>query len=85
VESLETRFAVQENIVTASIGGLSFLLAWKHPARVGRTYFLLAPVLTIHGTLYESACGCLPKRDRSLPASESFTTLEENSGRALNL
>ena len=52
IESLQTRFAVRENVLMASIGGLSFLLAWKHPAWAGWTYFLLAPVLTIHGIVY---------------------------------
>lgn len=52
VESLETRFAVQENILMAAIGGVSFLLALKNPEWAGWTYFLLAPVLTIHGIVY---------------------------------
>ena len=52
VESLETRLAVQENLIIASIGVLSFLLALKNPAWAGWTYFLLAPVLTIHGVVY---------------------------------
>ena len=52
VETLETRLAVQENAIIASIGGLSFVLALKSPAGAGWTYFLLAPVLSIHGTVY---------------------------------
>ena len=51
-ESLETRLAVQENLIIAAIGALSFLLALKNPAWAGWTYFLLAPVLTIHGVVY---------------------------------
>ena len=51
-ESLETRLAVQENLIIASIGVLSFLLALKNPAWAGWAYFLLAPVLTIHGMVY---------------------------------
>src|SRR6516225_3277536 len=51
-ESLETRLAVQENLIIASIGLLSFLLALKNPAWAGWVYFLLAPVLTIHGVVY---------------------------------
>ena len=30
----------------------SFLLAWKNPASAGWAYFVLAPVLTIHGMVY---------------------------------
>jgi uncharacterized membrane protein len=52
VESLETRLAVQENTIMASVGGLSFVLALKNPAWAGWSYFLLAPVLTIHGAVY---------------------------------
>lgn len=52
VESLETRLAVQENIIIAAIGVLSFVVALKNPTWAGWCYFLLAPVLTIHGTVY---------------------------------
>jgi uncharacterized membrane protein len=52
VESLETRLAVQQNLIMASVGALSFLLALKNPAWAGWSYFLLGPVLTIHGTVY---------------------------------
>ena len=52
VESLETRLAVRHNLIMASVGALSFVLAFKNPAWAGWSYFLLAPVLTIHGTVY---------------------------------
>jgi xanthine/uracil permease len=52
VESLETRLAVQQNLIMASIGALSFVLAFKRPAWAGWSYFLLGPVLTIHGAVY---------------------------------
>jgi uncharacterized membrane protein len=52
VESLETRLAVQQNLIMASIGVLSFVLAFKNPAWAGWSYFLLAPALSIHGTVY---------------------------------
>ena len=52
VESLETRLAVQQNLIMASVGALSFVLAFKNPAWAGWSYFLLGPVLTIHGTVY---------------------------------
>lgn len=52
VESLKTRLEVQENIIMASIGALSFVLAIKNPAWAGWSYFLIAPVLTVHGTVF---------------------------------
>ena len=52
VETLETRLAIQENLLMASVGALSFVLALTNPAWAGWTYFLLAPVLSIHGTVY---------------------------------
>lgn len=52
VEELETRFAVQENIVTAAIGAISFALAFKYPGLAGWWFFMLGPVLGIHGTIY---------------------------------
>lgn len=52
VESLETRLAVQQNLIMASVGALSFVLAFKNPEWAGWSYFLLAPVLSIHGTVY---------------------------------
>jgi len=51
-DSLETRLAVRHNLIMASVGALSFVLAFKNPAWAGWSYFLLAPVLTIHGTVY---------------------------------
>ena len=62
VESLETRLAVHQNILMASIGGLSFLLALKNPAVAGWAYFLLAPVLTIHGIVYGKRVRVLAER-----------------------
>ena len=52
VEVLATRLAVQENLIMASVGALSFVLAWKNPGLAGWTYFLLAPALSIHGVVY---------------------------------
>ena len=52
VEVFATRLAVQENLIMASVGALSFVLAWKNPEWSGWTYFLLAPALTIHGRIY---------------------------------
>ena len=52
VEVLTTRLAAQENLIMASVGALSFALAWKNPGWAGWTYFLLAPALSIHGMVY---------------------------------
>ena len=52
VEILETRSALQECIIMAAVGALSFALAFKNPAWAGWSYFLLAPLLSIHGTVY---------------------------------
>lgn len=52
VELLETRLAVQENVIMASVGALSLVLAFKNPEWAGWAYFLLAPILTIHGVVY---------------------------------
>jgi uncharacterized membrane protein len=52
VEEMATRFSVQENTVTAAIGLVSFLLAFKYPGAAGWWFFLLAPALTIHGAIY---------------------------------
>ena len=59
VETLETRFAIQENAIMAAAGAVSFALAFKSPAWAGWWYFVLGPVLGIHGTI----CG---KRARLL-------------------
>lgn len=52
VESLETRVAVQEALLMASVGAISFVLAFKNPTWAGWSYFLLGPILTIHGMVY---------------------------------
>ena len=52
VEVLATRLAIQENLIMASVGALSFALAWKNPGWAGWIYFLLAPALSIHGRVY---------------------------------
>ena len=68
VETLETRFAVQENLIMASVGALSLLLAFKNPGWAGWSYFLLAPVLSIHGTVFGRRVRRLAK---SLASSEA--------------
>lgn len=52
VEELETRIEVQENILTALIGLVSFGLAFKTPGLAGWWLFVLGPALGIHGWIY---------------------------------
>jgi uncharacterized membrane protein len=49
VEVLQTRFAIQENIVMGVVGTVSFALSFKNPAWAGWWYFVLGPALGIHG------------------------------------
>lgn len=51
VEKLETQGAVQENIVTAAVGLIAFVVAINHPEWAGWWFFALAPALTIHGLI----------------------------------
>jgi uncharacterized membrane protein len=52
VEELETRFVMQENLVIAAIGAISFGLAFKTPQWAGWWLFALGPALGIHGSIY---------------------------------
>ena len=52
VEELETRNSMRENLVMAGIGVLAFLVAFRYPEWSGWTYLLIAPVLTVHGSVY---------------------------------
>jgi len=51
-EVRETRNAVQENLILAVIGVLSFSLAFDHPNLAGWTYTLIGPVLWAHGAFF---------------------------------
>lgn len=51
VEVLQTRFAIQENIAMGIVGTVSFALTFKNPAWAGWWYFVLGPVLGIHGSI----------------------------------
>jgi uncharacterized membrane protein len=51
LEELETRGAMQEALITAAIGAISFGLAFKNPGWAGWWFFTLAPALTVHGTI----------------------------------
>jgi uncharacterized membrane protein len=51
VEELETKGAIQENVLTALIGAVSFGLAFKSPGLAGWWFFMLGPALTIYGSI----------------------------------
>lgn len=52
VEVLETRVAVQENILMGAVGAISLALAFKYPSWAGWTFFLIGPGLALHGSIY---------------------------------
>ena len=51
-EVRETRNAVQENLIMALIGALSFSLAFRRPDLAGWTFALIGPVLWAHGVFF---------------------------------
>ena len=52
VEVLQTRSTIQENIIMAVVGAVSFALSYKSPALAGWWYFVLGPALGFHGAIY---------------------------------
>jgi uncharacterized membrane protein len=52
VEAQETRNTLQENLLLALIAAASFFVAFRHPDWAGFVYILIAPVLTIHGSIF---------------------------------
>jgi Endosomal/lysosomal potassium channel TMEM175 len=52
VEVLETRVAIQENGILGAVGVISFFLALKNPGWAGWFFFVIGPVLGIHGTIF---------------------------------
>jgi uncharacterized membrane protein len=52
VEVLETRFAMQENVVLALVGVTSFLVAIKSAGWAGWVYLSIGPLLAIHGAIF---------------------------------
>lgn len=52
VETLETQFALRENMLLALVGITSFVVAFKSPGWAGWSYVAIGPLLTIHGSIY---------------------------------
>jgi uncharacterized membrane protein len=52
VEVLQTRLAIQENVIMVTVGVVSFALAFRSPGLAGWWFFVLGPVLGFHGWLY---------------------------------
>jgi uncharacterized membrane protein len=52
VEALETRNALQENVLLVLIAAISFFVAFSSPAWSGWVYALIGPVMTVHGTIF---------------------------------
>jgi uncharacterized membrane protein len=51
VEAMQTRLSIQSSAVLASVGALSFVVAYRNPEYAGWVYFLLAPAMAIHGAV----------------------------------
>jgi uncharacterized membrane protein len=52
VETLQTRMEIQQNAIMAVVGAASFALSYVSPGLAGWWYFVLGPVLGIHGAIY---------------------------------
>lgn len=52
VEVLETRASLQENAILGGTGLISFLVALRYPQLAGWVFFLLGPLLGIHGAIF---------------------------------
>jgi uncharacterized membrane protein len=51
VEVLQTRLAIQENLIMVVVGAVSFGLSYVSPGLAGWWYFVLGPTLGIHGAV----------------------------------
>ena len=51
VEEQMTRVAIQDSAILAAVGVISFVIAFWSPAWAGWSYFLLGPVLGVHGAV----------------------------------
>jgi uncharacterized membrane protein len=52
VEVLETRVEIQRSVLMVIVAAVSFALTFKNPAWAGWWYFVLGPLLSIHGIVY---------------------------------
>lgn len=52
IETLETRNALQENVLLVIIAAISFFVALRSPAWSGWMYALIGPAMTLHGTIF---------------------------------
>jgi len=52
VEVLQTRVEIQQTVLMAVVASVSFALTYKNPAWAGWWYFVLGPLLAIHGMVY---------------------------------
>lgn len=52
VEILQTHIGIQQSAIMALVGAISFGLAYIRPAAAGWWFFVLGPVLGIHGAIY---------------------------------
>jgi uncharacterized membrane protein len=52
VEVLQTRAEIQQTLLMAAVAAVSFALTYKNPAWAGWWYFVLGPLLAIHGMVY---------------------------------
>jgi hypothetical protein len=48
----------------AATGAISFVLAFKNPALAGGWYFVLGPILGIHGAIYGKRVRLLAEKTR---------------------
>jgi uncharacterized membrane protein len=51
-EAMQTRVEIQENVIMAVVGAVSFALTFKDPGWAGWWYFVIGPALGIHGSIY---------------------------------
>ena len=52
VEVLQVRAEIQQTTLMALVGGVSFALTYENPAWAGWWYFVLGPLLAVHGIVY---------------------------------
>lgn len=62
IEVLQTRLDIQENAIMAAVGAISFLLAIRRPDWAGWWFFVIGPVLGIHGAIYGKRVRLLAKK-----------------------